>query len=214
VKRPVLIGGIAAVVVVVLAVVVACSLHGSDKGTAQPPTSTTASTAPTDPATTRAMTREELQAAVFGGDVGSTTVLGQVDGAVYDSVDPHPARIEVTEVTAFATSTLVRFTLVNLKDDDPLLSLEAFNRKTPLTHDIRDVAIVDTAGQQRYEPYVGVSTSDKTVSLCTCAASPLGMSEVGQPLSATFPPIDPSATTLSLDVPGFPEIKDLPVTRR
>jgi len=213
VRRPVLIGGLAAVVVVVLAVVVACSM-GSD-GKSAPPTST-ATTGPssTPDASAQGMTREQLQDAVFSGDVGSSTVLGQADGKVPDRTKDLPARIEVTEVTASATSTLVRFTLKNAKDGQADLSLDAFNARTPLTRDIRDVAIVDPVGKQRYQPYVGVSTSDKDASLCACSAAPLVMTSTGQLLSATFPAVDPGATTISLVVPGFPEIANLPVTRR
>jgi len=212
VRRPVLIGGIAAVLVVVLAVVVACSMQGSDQKTA-PPTATSTGSPTPDP-TAQGMTREQLQDAVFNGDVGSSTVLGQADGKVPDRTKDLPAHIDVTEVTASATSTLVRFTLKNAKDGQADLSLEAFNQRTPLTRDIRDVAIVDPVGQQRYQPYVGVSSTDKDVTVCACSSAPVVMTSTGQLLSATFPPVDAEATTISLVVPGFPEIKGLPVTRR
>ena len=39
------------------------------------------------------------------------------------------------------------------------------------------------------------------------------MSDVGQLLSGAFPPIDASTETVTLEVPGFAPIENLPVTR-
>jgi hypothetical protein len=120
----------------------------------------------------------------------------------------------VTEVVADESGTTVRFTLVNLQDTHPLLGLEAFNEWRPLATDIRDVAMVDPVAAQRYLPYVGWTSADADDSLCACSAAPLHMSTAGQLLSATFPALDPSTDTVSLEVPGFPAVDDLPVTRR
>ncbi len=200
---------VGAVVLVVGAVLVLVSCTGGDGAPA--PTGTRPSTPAGED---DGMTRAELQDSVFDGDVGSSDVLGSVEGKVPDRTKDIPGRIDVTEVLATENSTLVRFTLVNTQDTDPLLDLSAFNQSRPLARDIRDVAIVDTTGEQRYLPWIGttgVEGDDR--SLCTCATAPVQFSGIGQLLSATFPAIDPSAATVTVEVPGFPPVEDVPVTR-
>ena len=124
-----------------------------------------------------------------------------------------PARIDVTEVTAGPTSTLVRFTLVSTGTGKSNIGLGAFNAARPVTAAIRDVAIVDAAAKQRYLPYIGASVQDAQKTLCACSTAPVTMSSVGQLMSATYPALDPSATSITLSVPGFPDIVNLPVTR-
>jgi hypothetical protein len=158
------------------------------------------------------MTRAELEKAVFEGESGGGEVLGSADGAVPDPADPRPARIDVTSVVADETSTTVRFTLVNIQDTDPLLQLSAFNAQRPLANDIRDIALVDTAAQQRYQPYVGQLVGSDSTS-CACSNAPLSMSTQGQLLSGIFPPLDPSTSTVTLEIPGFAPVEGLAVTR-
>jgi len=195
-----------AALVALAALLAGCSSGGADP---QPAPTEAAATAdsPGD------WTRAELERAVLEGDVGTSTVLGTATGALEDGSRSHPAVVEVTEVVADDVTTLVRFALRNVDDSDPVLPLSMFNRRTPLTDDIRDVAIVDPGRGQRLLPFVGISQTDASVSLCSCSGSPAKMSQVGQPLSATFPALDPGTTSVSLELPGFPVIEDLPVTR-
>ena len=159
-------------------------------------------------------TREDLTAAVFEGDIGTSQVLGTAEGQVVGPSSAFPASVEVTEVHAGSSSTLVRFTLRNVDDSDPLLPLEGFNARTPLTRDVRDIALVDAAANVRLQPFLAVPQSgERNESFCTCAAAPLQMSQEGQLLSATFPPLDAGTTTVSLELPNFSVIEDLPVTR-
>ncbi|MGN8246573.1 hypothetical protein ACTHAM_000237 [Cellulomonas soli] len=180
-------------------------------GDDEPDPTASASAAAPEPA--RDWSRAEIEELVFEGDLGTSTVLGSAEGQVPDLVDVLPARIDVTKVEADEASTVVWFTLVNLQDTDPLLDLAAFNEWRPLATDIRDVAMVDPVAEQRYQPYVGWTSADEDNSLCACASAPLHMSTVGQLLSATFPALDPTTGTISLEVPGFPAIEGLPVTR-
>ncbi len=119
----------------------------------------------------------------------------------------------MTAVVADASSTIVQFTLVNTQDTDPLLQFSAFNALHPLFSDIRDIAIVDPGAEQRLQPYIG-QLPGKELDLCSCSYSPLQMSSAGQLLSGIFPPLDPSSTTVTVEIPGFPPVEDVPVTRR
>lgn len=158
-------------------------------------------------------TRAEIEASVFDGEIGTSTELGSVSGSVPDRVDDLQATITVTEVLAGASSTLVRFTLASTGSDIDI-ELDAFNSLAPLTKDIRDIAIVDTAGGQRLQPFVGVSVALDDVSMCSCAGAPTGASASGQILSGIFPPLTDDATTIDVEIPGFPTIEAVAVTRR
>lgn len=173
--------------------------------------------APTEVAETQASddwTRAEFEAAVLEGDIGTSTVLATASGALADGPRSHPAVVEVTEVAADETSTLVRFTLRGVDEESTRLPLTFFNEFRPLVDDIRDVAIVDTGAGARLLPFVGVSQANADHSLCSCSGSPGQISQTGQPLSATFPALDTATTAISLELPGFPVIEGLPVTRR
>lgn len=195
-----------------LGIFVACSVGGEE------PNGNGASPTPSDPSTSDVPTQDqgwsldEVSAALYGG--ADDVVIGSVEGAVPDRASPHPALVEVTEVRAYEDSTVVRFRLRNVDDSDPLLSLDSFNRQTPLTKDIRDVALVDVANDVRLQPFLGVPVDgERRGSFCTCSAHPTQMSQVGQTLSGTFPPLDPSADEVTFEVPGFPPLEGLPVTR-
>ncbi|WP_024286151.1 hypothetical protein [Cellulomonas sp. KRMCY2] len=202
------------VTVVVLGLVAFLLTRGDEPSTPDP----SGAAGPTGSATPEAepedWTRAEIAQALFTGDVGTTEVLGSATGAVRDPAHPFPASIEVTDVHAGQASTVVRFTLTNVDDSDPLISLFAFNSLSPLTRDVRDVALVVPQEDARLQPFLAVPVDpDKDGSFCTCSAAPLQMSREGQLLSATFLPLGEGTTTVSLEVPGFPLVENLPVTR-
>jgi len=200
--------GRAAAVVVGLLVLAGCT-GGDEPDEGAPQTPTADATQAPD-----GWTRAELATAVFEGDIGTAEVLGRADGQVVGPSTSFPATVEVTAVEAGTSSTLVRFTLRNVDDSDPLLPLEGFNSRTPMTRDVRDIALVDADANVRLQPFLAVPQSgDRTESFCTCAAAPLQMSQEGQLLSATFPPLDAGTTTVSLELPNFPVIEGLPVSR-
>ncbi|MCL3859931.1 hypothetical protein [Actinotalea sp. K2] len=210
-KKPLLIGlGSVGVVVVGLVAFAACT--PSDPEPTPGPTSSASPDATQEPEAD-GWTRAEIAAALFDGDIGTSEVLGSVDGQVTGPSSAYPATIEVTDVLAGQESTLVRFTLRNVDDSDPLVPLEAFNAATPLTRDTRDVALVVSAEDQRLQPFLAVTDGDRTTSFCTCSTAPVQMSQRGQLLSATFPPLDAGTEQVSLELPGFPLVEDLPVRR-
>lgn len=209
-KRSRIAAAVGAVAVVAVGLVVFSSCSADEDPVPTPTAGETTAPAGDDEGWTRA----ELEALVFEGDIGTSTVLGSASGEVRSRPTPFPAEVEVTEVTAGPASTLVRFTLSNVDDSTPLLGLESFNARTPLTRDIRDIAIVDGTLGQRLQPFIGVQADKPDTSICTCAAAPAQMSTEGQLLSGTFPPLDPGTTTVTVEIPGFPAIEDVPVTRR
>ena len=165
-----------------------------------------------EPPTSSSMTTEEFEAALFDGDVGTATPVGTVEGELTDPPDRVPARVDVTQVLADEHSTLVRFTLATPDGQPADLGLPVFNQRYLLARDIRDVALVDPVAEQRYQPFIGVGVVDDQDLLCACSTAPLSVSE-GVQLTATFPPLDPSTETVTLEVPWLPALEDLPVTR-
>lgn len=201
------VGGVVALLVVAGVVFVACR-PGSEPG----PRPTGGGATPTQDAAA-SMTTEEFEAAVFDGDVGSSEVIGTVEGELTDGSRQVPARVDVTEVLADDNGTLVRFTLVSPSGEKSSIGLPVFNQRAVLARDIRDVAMVDPVASQRYEPYIGVGGPDGKDVLCACSTAPLDFS-VGVPLTATFPALDPGTTTVTFEVPWLGPVEDLPVTRR
>ena len=175
------------------------------------------SDAPDDPtpgasATPHAWTRAELEAAVFAAPTEPAGAPAAVPGQILNRVTPVPAQLRVTEVVAGTAGTVLRFTLRGA--GTAAVDLEAFNKATPLTDDIRDVVLVDVAGDRRLRPYVGVSATDPSRSLCSCADSPPQVTPGERTLSAVFPPIDAATGSVTVQVPGFPPVTGVPVTRR
>lgn len=199
------VAGVGGLLVVGAVVLVAC---GGDDGDPAPAPTAGATQEPSAPS----MTTEEFEAALFAGDVGTTQVVGSVDGELTDPPDQVPARVDVTQVLADEHSTLVRFTLATPDGAPADLGLSVFNQRYLLARDIRDVALVDPVAQQRYQPFIGVGVTDEENLLCACSTAPLTFS-AGVPLTATFPPLDPSTETVTLEVPWLPLLEDLPVTR-
>ena len=190
------------VVVAGFALFAACSGGGPGSGSAPSATSSA----------DRGWTRAEVAAAVFAHSA-KTTVLGTADGVIVDH-GSFPATVEVTEVKAGDASTLVRFTLKNPADTDVSIPLGAFNARQPLTKDIRDIALLEPAQNQRLQPFLALhDPADPSYSSCTCSSSPKQMTKKGQMLSATFPPLDKGTKTVSIELTGFPVIANLPVSR-
>jgi len=168
----------------------ACTSDGADPA---PTSSSSADAAET-------WTSTDLAAALFAAPATSGS-LATVTGAVPSTATPNPATVEVTEVRANSTSTLVRFTLRNVDE--------------PGTFDIRGITLIDTAATLRLQPYIGRLANELTMGnpLCACSDAPLQMSKQGQLLSAVFPPLAASSTTVTLELLGFPLLENLTVTR-
>ena len=140
-------------------------------------------------------------------------VTGQLESATTaKSID---ARISIESIEAGETSTVLKFTLYSQGGAEVGLPLDTFNEFRPLTKDIRDVAIVDVASAQRFTPYLGVADKDnpEESSFCLCSTAPKTINATGFPLYATFPPIGPDSTSVTVSIPGFKDIEGVPVKR-
>ena len=162
----------------------------------------------------RAWTRTALEAEVFStAPADPPGVAAPVTGTVPNRVTPIPAQLRVTEVMAGPNSTVLRFTLRGTGPAPATVDLQAFNQARPLTDDIRDIVLVDVAAERQLRPFVGVSAGDHDVSMCACADSPPEVGAEERSLSGVFPALAPNATTVTVQVPGFPPVPEVPVTR-
>ena len=101
----------------------------------------------------RAWTRAALEAEVFATPAaGPPGAVAPVSGTVPDRHSPIPAQLQVTEVLAGPDSTVLRFTLRGTGPGRNSVGLEAFNQARPLTDDIRDILLFDTAGERQLRP--------------------------------------------------------------
>lgn len=209
-RNVVLIAVVGVVLAVAVGIWVVVSGSGGAPGPDDPDPTPTASGGTTEPEETQepGVTAEELSAAVFEA---TTEPLATVEGEIFRRPDVIPGVVEVTDVYAGRSSTVVRFTLKALDDDAPGVPLEAFNRNRMITDDIRDVAVVDPVAGLRLQPFVGGNSEPDA--FCTCSTSPRGVTTNGLQLTATFPPLDQGTTTASVEIPGFPVLEDVPVRR-
>ena len=79
--------------------------------------------------------------------------------------------------------------------------------------DTRAVALIDTAGQLRLLPYVNAGQAVFGESDCTCSDTPRSVGSQGADLYATYPALSAGATTVTVVIPGFAPMPDVPVTR-
>ena len=208
-KRP-LVAVAAAVVLLLGGGVAFVACQGPDEPGPAPTSSGSAD--PDDGAADEGWTTEEFEAAVLEGDVGTSEVLGSVEGELTDPPHRIPVRVDVTQVLADDSSTLVRFTLAHLGDGPARLG-PVFSSRAVLAQEMRDVALIDPTVQQRYQPYLGVRVTDEDSTFCVCSGQPRSFS-TGTYLTATFPPLDPSTETVTFELPWLPLVEDIPVERR
>lgn len=199
--------------VLAIAVGIWIVLSGGDDGPGpdpDPDPTSSSSGEPTAPEETEdpGLSVEELSAAVFDA---TSEPLATVEGEIFRRPAPIPGVVEVTDVHAGRSSTVVRFTLKALDDNQLGVPLEAFNRLRTITDDIRDVAMIDPVAGLRLQPFVGGHSPPDAY--CTCSRSPRGVTTSGLQLTAVFPPLDPGTTTASVEIPGFPVLEDVPVRR-
>lgn len=75
----------------------------------------------------------------------------------------------------------------------------------------RELALIDTAGKQRLQPFV--TATGNADSSCICSSLPRSTDEQGVELYATFPALASGTQTVDLAIPQFPVIKGIAVTR-
>lgn len=196
-------------------------LLGACTGAAEPspttPAVTSPGSAPSSSATpeTEEKTPEEVESAVAGVLVGSEPAK-VADGELASSgTGTFGAQLGVVSVETGAASSRLVFALRTTSGSEEPVPLETFNEWAPLTKDVRDVSVTDTAAGKVLRPFLGLTEgrSAQDQSFCLCSSSPKTLNGDWVTLYATLPPIATSTTTVAVDVPGFPTVADVPVTR-
>ena len=208
----------AALVPVVLLVALAgCTAGGDPAPTTGPGTSTATGTSPVSPSpsaasegTSGAVDLEKLVA-----DVASAAAIGEpvatAKGTVLSlSLKQEPAELGVFRVEAGTGGTRL---IIGLKAPaevtmtGPALSLE--------TWDIADVAVIDPGSGTILKPYNArhPESPTQTDAFCACSDYAKSVGPRWMPLYALVPALDAATTTVTVRVPGFPDVTDVPVTR-
>lgn len=158
---------------------------------------------------------EEIEAAVFAV-AEEPAVVAEQSGSVPDASQRDvPAVVQVHSVHAGAESARLEFGLATQAPEEISVYLAAFNFFRPLTMDIRDVAIEESSTSVRYLPFLGVADGESADdgSFCVCSDVPKTFDGDGVVLYATFAALDPATSTVTVDVPVFEPMTDVPVTR-
>lgn len=126
----------------------------------------------------------------------------------------YPAELTVLSVEANETSTRLVFALRNTSGTDEVLNPREMNERVPLMGGIRDVSITDPEAQRVLLPLLAFRKGEDptTTSFCACSQGPLNLGDEWMVQTATFPPLEPSATTVTAKIASFEEVKDIPVT--
>ena len=126
-----------------------------------------------------------------------------------------PAELAVVAVEASDASTRLVLALRSTSGEEEMLDLAAFNERTPLAAGIRDVSITDPVAEKILLPYLAFPKGKDpiTSSFCLCSNSPKTLNDSWFTVYATMPGLDPSTSTVTVTVPGFEAISDVPVTR-
>lgn len=183
----------------------------SDETTPAPPTG--AGGTPVPSATPEPPSAAEVEAAVGAQAGAEPTVV--VDGEIPTTgTGTFAAQAGVVAVEAGPASTRLVVALRTASGDEETVPLEAFNEWSPLTMDVRDLSVTDPVSQTVLLPYLGASeTSGSDGTFCLCSHAPKTLDGSWFTVYATLPPLDPTTTTVSVDVPGFPTVTDVAVTR-
>lgn len=125
-----------------------------------------------------------------------------------------PGVVTVDSVTASSHSTQLRFKLFTTEPGEVSVDYHMFNEFSPLTTDIRDVALENEAQGIRLLPLLGTGQNDlaNKERFCICSNSPKTVDEHGVTLDATFAPLPQGTSTITVDIPGFDAIENIPVS--
>ena len=166
----------------------------------------------TPSASVQSMTRAELEESVFGGASGEREVLGSAEGAVREPFDPvprtdrrdrggrgrveHHRAVHAGQHSGHGSAAAV----LGLQRPAPAL------RRHPRHRARGPRCPAAVAAVHRQFPGKGWT--------CAPARTPRSRCRGRAALSGIFPPLDPSSTTVTVEIPGFPPVEDVPVTRR
>ena len=79
--------------------------------------------------------------------------------------------------------------------------------------DTSQIALVDTTGKERLLPYFNAGQAIFADGDCVCSQTPRQVSSTPVDMYATYPAISDATSTVTIDIPGFAPMTDVPVTR-
>ncbi|HET7489141.1 MAG TPA: hypothetical protein VFJ85_14515 [Acidimicrobiales bacterium] len=212
-RSKVLIGAVVAAVVVALLAVLL--LRGGDDGkaTANGPSTTTAT--PVSVGGDDGLRRDG--AAVAGRILAppeAAPIVASAQGTVQSPDLPHdqPAVAEILGVEAGPSDILLRWRLRTTGasiDLSPLFLRSA----TEATHSTSGVVLVDPAGHERATPFRFAAPGFDAAG-CVCSSAPAQIDQTGQVLTGLYPLFSHPPSTVDVEIPGFPPITGVPVSRR
>jgi hypothetical protein len=166
---------------------------------------------PTSSPTAEASAADELTARILEGDE-APAVLASASGELpLTTGGSAPVTVEVLEVRAAEQSTLLRWRLRSGSGQRENVYTSALS--LPSRFDTRGIALVDPAGAQRLQPYTYVPQAGQAAILCACSELPATVGTTGTLMYALYPPLDPAARTVDVQVPGLPAVEGVRVTR-
>lgn len=194
-------GRLATAALLLLALVACTSDDGGEESSGSP---TPSGQGPADAA-------EELAAQILADDEVPDPLV-TVTGELPLRTGGSPVAVDVLEVRAGGTSTLLRWRLRSPGPERADTYTSALSR--PNRFDTRAVALVDEQGGVRLQPYTYVPqrNDDDDIS-CVCSELPDDVGPDGLLMYALYPPLDASTRTVDVAVPGLQVAEDVEVTR-
>lgn len=157
-------------------------------------------------------TAERLTEEILAGDPAPSPATSVAGGLVaVNNSGTIPVEVDILSVEASAGSTLLRWRLRSGTGQPVQTYTPSLARS--LLFDTRRVALVDSANNQRWQPFTFVPQGGSDDNGCVCSRMPDEVTDNGALMYALFPPLDPSATTVDVAIPGLPDAERVPVTR-
>ncbi|MCQ9385558.1 hypothetical protein [Brevibacterium moorei] len=175
---------------------------GAGSGATSPGAPGAAGTLPAEQAAQQIMgSQEETDSAGLGA--------GTLDAAS----GPVKVGAEAVSVQTDAQETRVTWRLKNLAHGT--VDTGSFQLARPPLMDTRALGLADAGGGRVYHPYtyVPVNSIGGEDTACVCSELPERTNDSGQLLYAELPPLPESVHTVTLTLPGFASVKNVPVHR-
>ena len=199
---------------VVFATALACGLIAGTTGCTGSPVPHTASATPSPGTTSAAGLAKWLK---HGGEMPKTKAIASAQGTIDNSADGTKleAKAEVLSVTATKTTTELVWRLSTA--DGSTVDLNSSQMSQVPWNGTRLIGLEVPATKTTYHPYTMVPprSADGRASECVCSdLEVLGLDATGRRMYASMPPLPSGVTTVTVTIPGFPDMTDVPARGR
>lgn len=153
---------------------------------------------------------EEVSAQLLSAGEEALEPVAEAEGAVrvYDGTTGEaPAIAEILSVDRDARATRLVW---RLSSRSGTIRLDPNTLRVDSGVDAQDVDLVDPQAQQRLKPYR--YRDEINFAQCICSSVPIRLDERGQVLYGLYPPLGEGTSTVTVEIPGFPAIEDVPVS--